>query len=95
MSVIIQQLVDCSFVRQNALEVERERAAKVAALPKPIPDDIDVDSIPKREYKHFPSSAQPVWRSGRAKDSGSRGPGLETPLCHLVFPLCKEINRHC
>ena len=38
--------------------------------------------------------ALPVWRSGRAYDSGSGGPGFETRLCHQVFPLGKEISRH-
>ena len=37
--------------------------------------------------------AEPVWRNGRAQDS--RGPGFETRLCHLVFPLGNETNRHC
>ena len=38
---------------------------------------------------------QPAWRNGRAYDSGSRGPGFETRLNQQVFPLGKEISRHC
>ena len=38
-------------------------------------------------------SASQCGAAGRAYDSGSRGPGFETRLSHLVFPLGKEINR--
>ena len=42
---------------------------------------------------HSPSY-QPVWRNGRAYDSGPRGPGFETRLGQLVFFLdCMNTYR--
>ena len=34
---------------------------------------------------HSQAIAELVWRNGRAWNSGSRGHGFETRLCHLVF----------
>ena len=45
-------------------------------------------------YVWFLISAEPVWRNGRAWDSGSRSSGFEFRKCHPDFPLGKENNRH-
>ena len=45
----------------------------------------------KLVYVQFPASPSQCG----AADSGSNGSGFETRLCHLVFPLGKEISRHC
>ena len=44
---------------------------------------------------HFLIFAEPVWRNGRAFDSGPIDPGFEVRSDQMVFPLDKEINRYC
>ena len=42
----------------------------------------------------FSSMPSHCGRNNRAQDSGSRGSGFETRLCHLVCPLVMKISRH-